>query len=292
VATGNRSPGHRNTPGPDSGVAVPSGHPRWLPVPTTPPHGSRTGAHAEMRDRIPHAGVGGGRGLLLIAAREPVPGTTKTRLGAAIGMERAPRCTPPSCRSRRCALPPSGRRLGLRCWLGLHPRGVDFAGVLEAIGCPRPPAAVRFVPQQGEGWDVRQANLLRWGHDQGYGRTVLVASDSPQLPLASSRTPSRAGRGRRGHGAHVRRRVLPHRGAWCPRCPTGATMSTVTVADVLATRSAARGLTDGRSPRVFDIDEKGIGARMRTIARSDGTARARAGTWLRSHANSDCAPSI
>ena len=33
-------------PGPDSGVAVPSGHPRWLPVPTTPPHGSRTGAHA------------------------------------------------------------------------------------------------------------------------------------------------------------------------------------------------------------------------------------------------------
>ena len=31
----------------------------------------------------------GGRGLLLIAAKEPVPGMAKTRLGATIGMERA-----------------------------------------------------------------------------------------------------------------------------------------------------------------------------------------------------------
>ena len=64
------------------------------------------------------------------------------------------------------------------------PAEVDFAGVLQRIGCDPPPPAVRFVAQHGDGWDVRQTNILAWGHDQGYERTVLIASDSPQLPFA------------------------------------------------------------------------------------------------------------
>ena len=41
----------------------------------------------------------------------------------------------------------------------------------------------RFVAQHGDGWDERQANILAWGHEQGYERTVLIGSDSPQLPF-------------------------------------------------------------------------------------------------------------
>ena len=42
-----------------------------------------------MTDALRREPSEAGRGLLLIAAREPVPGLTKTRLGATIGMARA-----------------------------------------------------------------------------------------------------------------------------------------------------------------------------------------------------------
>lgn len=53
------------------------------------------------------------------------------------------------------------------------------------IGAPSQPASVRFVPQEGDGWVARQTNLVRWGHNHGYARTVLVASDSPHLPAGT-----------------------------------------------------------------------------------------------------------
>jgi hypothetical protein len=134
------------------------------------------------------------------------------------------------------------------------------------------------VPQQGEGWDVRQANLLRWGHDRGYGRTVLVASDSPQVPLAVVQNAFAlldevdVAMGRTFDGGYY---LIGVRGVH--DVLTGATMSTVTVADVLATRSAARGLRMAELPEMFDIDEKGDLEHLRTMLAPDGTAAPR--TW-------------
>jgi len=101
-----------------------------------------------------------GRALFLIAAREPVPGKTKTRLGAAIGMV---------CAAALYAaflvdlpdrfMPAPGERRGFDVGWAYTPADVDFARVLTKIGCPAPPSSVCFVPQEGEGWDVRQANL-------------------------------------------------------------------------------------------------------------------------------------
>ena len=46
-----------------------------------------------------------GRDLLLIAARQPAPGMTKTRLGTTIGMEREHEIAEGVCGSDGCPLP-------------------------------------------------------------------------------------------------------------------------------------------------------------------------------------------
>ena len=89
-----------------------------------------------------------GRALFLIAAREPVPGKTKTRLGAAIGMV---------CAAALYAaflvdladrfMPGPGERRGFDVGWAYTPPDVDFARVLTKIGCPLPSSSVCFVPQ-------------------------------------------------------------------------------------------------------------------------------------------------
>jgi hypothetical protein len=153
------------------------------------------------------------------------------------------------------------------------PAEVDFAGVLVAIGCPRPPASVRFVPQQGDGWDVRQANLLRWGHDQGYARTVLIGSDSPQLPLAVVQDAftvldeADVAMGRTLDGGYY---LIGMCGVH--DVLTGLSMSTATVADALTAGITARGLRLAELPELFDIDEEEDLAHLRMALAPDGAA--------------------
>ncbi len=125
--------------------------------------------------------------LLIIAARQPLPGFTKTRLGRAIGMEQAAdlyRAFLTDLANRFIPAASSGR-FDL-AW-AFTPSGCDFPGILAGLtplaACCD--GAVRFVAQEGEGWDVRQQRLLRWGHEAGYDRVVLTASDSPQMTVAT-----------------------------------------------------------------------------------------------------------
>src|ERR687897_90326 len=124
-----------------------------------------------------------GRGLLLIAAREPAPGMAKTRLGATIGMARAAELYAAFLVDLAARFTPrQDEDWGFDIGWAFTPADVDFARVLQRIGCAPPPPEVRFVAQHGDSWDERQANILAWGHQQGYERTVLIGSDSPQLP--------------------------------------------------------------------------------------------------------------
>jgi uncharacterized protein len=200
----------------------------------------------------------GGRGLLLIAAREPAPGMAKTRLGATIGMARAAALYAAfivdlATRFTPCQEADWGFDLG---W-AFTPAEVDFAGVLQRIGCDPPPPAVRFVAQHGDGWDVRQANILAWGHDQGYERTVLIASDSPQLPFAIVRDAFAAladhdvAMGRTPDGGYY---LIGMRGFHDVLC--GVPMSTVSAAAALAARCRDLGLRLAELPVTFDIDEE------------------------------------
>jgi rSAM/selenodomain-associated transferase 1 len=190
--------------------------------------------------------------LFLILARAPVAGRTKTRLGATIGMERAARLYRAFLADLAARFAPTARYdLG---W-AFTPADTDFAAVLAGLGCP-PPAAVRFVPQHGDDLGQRQANLLRWGRDHGYARTVLIASDSPQLPAA---LPEAAFAALAGHDL-VLGRVLD--GGYYliglagshEAVLAGVPMGTTRAADALLARAAALGLRAAELPPTFDVD--------------------------------------
>jgi uncharacterized protein len=212
--------------------------------------------------------------LFLIAAREPTPGMTKTRLGAVIGMERAAELYAAflvdlSARFSPCPEEDWGFDVG---W-AFTPPEVDFSSVLQGVGCAAPPGSVRFVPQQGDGWDVRQANILAWGHVQGYERTVLIGSDSPQLPLEIVRDAFAAlaehdvVMGRTVDGGYY---LIGMRGFH--DVLTGVPMSTVSAADALAGRSEALGLRLAEIPPTFDVDEERDLEHLRLVLAREGTA--------------------
>jgi uncharacterized protein len=211
-------------------------------------------------------------GLLLIAAKEPVPEMVKTRLGATIGMARAAmlyaaflvdlaaRFTP--CRDEDWDFDVG--------W-AFTPAEVNFASVLQRIGCDPPSPVVRFVAQRGDGWDVRQTNILAWGYEQGYERTVLIGSDSPQVPFATVRD---------AFGALVEHDVTLGRtldGGYYligmrqfHDVLSGVPMSTVSAADALAARTRDLGLRLAELPVTFDIDEEPDLEHLRRALAPDG----------------------
>ena len=221
----------------------------------------------------------GGRGLLLIAAKEPAPGMAKTRLGTTIGMARAAALYAAFLVDLAARFTPcQDQDWGFDVGWAFTPGEVDFAGVLQRIGCNPPPPTVRFVAQHGDGWDVRQTNILAWGHDQGYERTVLIASDSPQLPFATVRDAFAAladhdvALGRTLDGGYY---LIGMRGFHDVLC--GVSMSTVSAADALATRTWDLGLRLAELPVTFDVDEERDLEQLRRALAPEG-ARAPA-TW-------------
>lgn len=212
------------------------------------------------------------RGLLLIAAREPAPGMTKTRLGATIGMARAAALYAAflvdlAARFTPCQDEDGGFDLG---W-AFTPADVDFARVLQRAGCEPPAPAVRFVAQHGNGWDERQANILAWGPEQGYERTVLIGSDSPQLALSvvgdafAALLDHDVAMGRTLDGGYY---LIGMRGFH--DVLRGVPMSTVTAAEALAARAAGLGLRLAELPITFDIDEERDLEHLRRALASDG----------------------
>ena len=196
-------------------------------------------------------------GLLLIAARVPQPGLTKTRLGATIGMDRAATLYAAFLVDLSTRFTPvPGYRQDFEFGWAYTPAESDYACVLEAIGCGRPPPWVHFVPQAGDGWDVRQANLLRWGHDHGYARTVLIGSDSPHLQCATIDEAFAALErheivlGRTHDGGYY---LIGMRGYH--DILAGVPMSTVTAADALLGRASEKGLRFAELRETFDVDE-------------------------------------
>jgi hypothetical protein len=194
--------------------------------------------------------------LLLIAAREPAPGFTKTRLGETIGMERAAILYRAFLGDLAARFVPSGDT-GDAYQLGwaYTPAECDFRALIGRMNARAALPSVRFVDQIGETWGERQTNLLRWGHDQGYARTVLIASDSPQLPRSIVH---RAFDHLRTHDVAFGR---VHDGGYYligvrgfHDVLSGVPMSTTSAADALAARISALDLTSDELPCTFDVD--------------------------------------
>ena len=199
--------------------------------------------------------------LLMIAARAPIPGETKTRLGRVIGMERAAALYRAFLVDLAARLSPNGTPPPFDLAWTHSPPDADFAAVLAGV-TGRDPGPARFVPQNGPDWGTRQANLLRHAHDLGYPLAILIASDSPHLAretiedgFAKLREADVAlGRVRDG-GYYLIGQRLAGRGYVdvLSRVP----MSTASAADGVLAESQRQGLRVVETGATFDVDEAG-----------------------------------
>jgi rSAM/selenodomain-associated transferase 1 len=112
---------------------------------------------------------------LIIVAKEPVPGTTKTRLCPPFGPDDA-------ARFYQCLMLDT---LALAARLEIADRTVAYApfrarGFFEGIVT----RGTRLVPQKGADLGERLSHALAEHFDLGYRRVVIMNSDGPTLPLA------------------------------------------------------------------------------------------------------------
>jgi uncharacterized protein len=198
------------------------------------------------------------RSLVMIAARAPISGQTKTRLGASIGMDAA-------ATLYRAFLHDLAERFDSEH--GAHTRRYDLAWTyspperdfrhdLEELTGRSSPCDTLFVPQDGPDWGIRQSNLLRWAHEHGYRRTVLMASDSPHLSLATIDDAFAAMEshdvvlGRVRDGGYY---LIGMKGFL--DVLSGVKMSTASAADGVVQSCRAQGLRIQETEPTFDIDE-------------------------------------
>ncbi len=194
--------------------------------------------------------------LFLFVARAPVPGATKTRLGASIGMAPAAALYEAFLRDLAARFTPrAGDNPGYDFGWAHTPAEIDFRRTLIEIGCAPSPASTRFVPQCGDGLAARLENLFRWAADDGYERVVIAASDSPHLPRAAADAALAAlldhdlVLGRTFDGGYY---LIGLRGVH--DVLAGAPMSSGREADALVARAAALGLRTAELPPTFDVD--------------------------------------
>jgi uncharacterized protein len=114
------------------------------------------------------------RRALVIGAKEPVPGTVKTRLGRTIGDVRAAALYRAFLADLAVRFRRTAAMRGYDVLWAFAPATADFPALVGA--------ADGYFAQQGADWTERQQHIFRWTAARGYDRTVLIASDSPQLP--------------------------------------------------------------------------------------------------------------
>jgi rSAM/selenodomain-associated transferase 1 len=194
----------------------------------------------------------------MIAARAPIPGQTKTRLGVSVGMDAAAdlyRAFLIDLANRFDTIDAAHLRRYDLAWTYSPPER-DFRTDLEGLTGRSAPRGTLFVPQDGPDWGTRQSRLLRWGQEQGYDRTVLMASDSPHLSVATIAAAFDAldehdvvmGRVRDG-GYYLIGMV------GFVDVLTGVRMSTASAADGVVEACHALGLSIHETEPTFDIDE-------------------------------------
>ena len=115
---------------------------------------------------------------LVVMARYPQVGTTKTRLARTIGDEE-------TARLYRAFLTDLAHKFA-RHICDLHwaytPAEVDYLSFMATLA-PTLIDHMHAFPQQGIDLGVRLHHVFRWTHDRAYQRTIIIGSDSPQISL-------------------------------------------------------------------------------------------------------------
>jgi len=113
---------------------------------------------------------------LVVMARYPQIGTTKTRLARMIGDEE-------TVRLYRAFLTDLAHKFaGQICDLhwAYTPAEVDYLSFIATLA----PAFIEHMhafPQQGIDLGARLYHVFRWTYDRAYQRTIIIGSDSPQI---------------------------------------------------------------------------------------------------------------
>ena len=196
--------------------------------------------------------------LLLIVSRLPEPGITKTRLAAVVGDEIAARLHFAFLQDLTAKFTPAqavqdNYRLG---WAYSPPES-DFGAFLSSIRPELDLGEIDLVPQSGETFTNRLANLVDWGYAQGFQRTIVMATDSPHLPTDIV---PRAFHLMSTHGL-VLGRVLD--GGYYLACISGngdllrrSSTGGNNASESLATAARAVDLTVGELEQTFDVDTR------------------------------------
>lgn len=115
---------------------------------------------------------------LVVMARYPQVGTTKTRLARTIGHEEAVRLYQAFLID--LAYKFAGQAVDLH-W-AYTPAEVDYLSFIATLA----PSLIEYMhafPQQGMDLGARLHHVFRWTHDQGYRSTIVISSDTPQISL-------------------------------------------------------------------------------------------------------------
>lgn len=215
----------------------------------------------------------------MVAARMPVAGTTKTRLGQSIGMDRAAALYRAFLFDLASMLTKASDAGGFDLAWTHSPPEADFGRALAEITGEVPERA-RILPQiADEDWGHRQRALLRWGHETGYARSMLIASDSPQIGAGAieqafaALEASDVALGRVHDGGYW---LIGQRGF--AEIFDEVPMSTASAADALVARAESLGLRVAEAPATFDVDvESDLDLLRSHLAACDG--RDAPATW-------------
>jgi uncharacterized protein len=117
---------------------------------------------------------------LVIMARYPEPGKTKTRLGRTIGNDRA-------VSLYQAFLTDLAQRFACQTY-DMHwaytPPEANFPAYIAALAPPYAQHMACF-PQQGAGLGARLHHVFIEMHKRGFERTIVIGSDSPHISLAT-----------------------------------------------------------------------------------------------------------
>ena len=115
---------------------------------------------------------------LVVMARYPQIGTTKTRLARTIGDDE-------TVRLYRAFLTDLAHKFaGHMCDLhwAYTPANIDYMSFMATLA-PTLTEHMHAFPQQGIDFGARLHHAFQYTHDQGYQRTIVIGSDSPQISM-------------------------------------------------------------------------------------------------------------
>lgn len=206
----------------------------------------------------------GSRDALFIIARLPVPGTTKTRLGGAIGHDAAAALYAAFLRDLGARFTRAAARDGYDLyWYYTAPSADDADEIAACV-----PSGSAYLRQPSGDFSERLLHGFRALAARGYERVIVVGSDSPHLPasrvadafVALDTHDTVIGPARDGGYYLLGQRIAV---SGLADLFTGMEMSTPRVCQETLDRARALDLSIATIPESFDVDEAGDLALLR-----------------------------